>query len=202
MTNIRAFETRYNGVLYRSRTEARWAFFFDAINIGFDYEPEAYRTGVRGYLPDFRLWPRHPGMRWLLEVKGQYPTDDEIGKAVDLTRVLNCDLLLVIGAPDEKFQLIWFDRGVQRPGLYVLAQDRCIETGFWLLGDERTEEVERWIGPLELQVPRHGPMFSGALEQAYQLARAQRFEDNEFANHRVPAIPHPVERTAAWLDAA
>lgn len=54
-TEIKAIETYYNGYKFRSRLEARWAVFFDACGIKYEYEPEGYEMdGVR-YLPDFRL---------------------------------------------------------------------------------------------------------------------------------------------------
>jgi hypothetical protein len=48
--------TRYKGILFRSRLEARWAVFFDAIGCPWEYEPEWFLmpSGVP-YLPDFRL---------------------------------------------------------------------------------------------------------------------------------------------------
>lgn len=47
--------TRYRGTSYRSRTEARWAVFFDQLGIVHDYELEGFATGREGYLPDFLL---------------------------------------------------------------------------------------------------------------------------------------------------
>lgn len=52
--NIKPIETFYNGYRFRSRTEARWAVFFDAAGIEYVYEPEGYDLGDAGwYLPDF-----------------------------------------------------------------------------------------------------------------------------------------------------
>jgi hypothetical protein len=46
---VRAIETRYADTLFRSRLEARWAAFFDALCWPWTYEPPI----GRGYLPDF-----------------------------------------------------------------------------------------------------------------------------------------------------
>jgi len=55
MEQIKAIETVYNGFKFRSRLEARWAVFFDAAGIKYEYEPEGFEhDGVR-YLPDFYL---------------------------------------------------------------------------------------------------------------------------------------------------
>ena len=53
---FKAIETEYNGYRFRSRLEARWAVFFDALGIDYEYEPEGYElpSGKR-YLPDFRV---------------------------------------------------------------------------------------------------------------------------------------------------
>lgn len=52
--DIKAIETEYKGYRFRSRLEARWAIFFDACNMEWEYEPEGFyfEDGVQ-YLPDF-----------------------------------------------------------------------------------------------------------------------------------------------------
>jgi hypothetical protein len=56
MREIKAIETVYKGYRFRSRLEARWAVFFDACGVKWEYEPEGYDLG-NGlcYLPDFLL---------------------------------------------------------------------------------------------------------------------------------------------------
>jgi hypothetical protein len=61
---IQAIETYYKGYRFRSRLEARWAVFFDALEMEWKYEPEGYVTAVGGYLPDFYL----PEQGWI-EIK-------------------------------------------------------------------------------------------------------------------------------------
>jgi hypothetical protein len=53
---IQSIETVVGDTRYRSRTEARWATFFDALEIDFAYEPERIRlSSGESYLPDFYL---------------------------------------------------------------------------------------------------------------------------------------------------
>lgn len=53
---IKAIETIYKGYRFRSRLEARWAVFFDAMGIAWQYEPQGYvLPGDVCYLPDFLL---------------------------------------------------------------------------------------------------------------------------------------------------
>lgn len=68
---VNAIETNYGGCLFRSRLEARWAVFFDALKIEWLYEPEGFHISKYEdkkwmYLPDFLL-PEFP--LWV-EVKG------------------------------------------------------------------------------------------------------------------------------------
>lgn len=74
MTIIRAIDTNYAGCRFRSRLEARWAVFFDEMNIGWEYEPQGIEmstaSGRRRYLPDFRL----DNGQWA-EVKGVIDLD-------------------------------------------------------------------------------------------------------------------------------
>ena len=56
MSEVRAIQTEYKGYLFRSRLEARWAVFFDACGVDWEYEPEGYDLGDGlYYLPDFLL---------------------------------------------------------------------------------------------------------------------------------------------------
>ena len=51
---IKPIKTFYKGIEFRSRLEARWARFFDACGVRWDYEQEGYELGYgRRYLPDF-----------------------------------------------------------------------------------------------------------------------------------------------------
>ena len=54
MSELKAIETSFKGYKFRSRLEARWAVFFDAMGMDWTYEPEGFHlpNGVM-YLPDF-----------------------------------------------------------------------------------------------------------------------------------------------------
>jgi hypothetical protein len=73
---IPAIPTLYAGVLFRSRTEARWARFWDELGIKWDYEPQGFATttGIP-YLPDFAVFPAL-GLLWA-EIKGSWQSDPE-----------------------------------------------------------------------------------------------------------------------------
>ena len=82
--DIKAIETVYNGYRFRSRLEARWAVFFDAMGIKYLYEPQGFKfDDGTTYLPDFVIYGvRHRS--WedeyepvIIEVKGVMAPIDE-----------------------------------------------------------------------------------------------------------------------------
>ncbi len=44
---IQPKETYYNGIEFRSRIEARWAVFFDTLDVEWEYEPEHHELGLK-----------------------------------------------------------------------------------------------------------------------------------------------------------
>ena len=89
MAEIKAIETFYNGYRFRSRLEARWAVFFDAAGIEYEYEPEGYvLSDGTCYLPDFYL----PMFHMFVEIK---PTgiklDYEYNAMTKLEELYNSD---------------------------------------------------------------------------------------------------------------
>jgi hypothetical protein len=83
---IKAIETKYKGYRFRSRLEARWAVFFDAIDLAWEYEVEGFDLGNNQYyLPDFYL----PDSKRYVEVKPTLPTFDELEKMGRLATGIN-----------------------------------------------------------------------------------------------------------------
>jgi hypothetical protein len=80
MSELKAIQTEYKGYLFRSRLEARWAVFFDACGISWEYEPEGLiLSDGTNYLPDFYL----PGFHCFFEVKRKsIKGSDEEKKAI------------------------------------------------------------------------------------------------------------------------
>lgn len=96
MSEIRPIETLFSGYRFRSRLEARWATFFDALGIQWEYEKEGYDLGDAGwYLPDFWL----PQVKMWAEVKPGPFSEAEKAKAEALAKATGHDLLRLIGIP-------------------------------------------------------------------------------------------------------
>lgn len=73
---MKAIQTKYKGYKFRSRTEARFAVFFDALGIEWEYELEGFvLDNGEWYLPDFYL-PKFDCGMWV-EVKATPFTEEE-----------------------------------------------------------------------------------------------------------------------------
>lgn len=92
---INSINTNYKGYNFRSRLEARWAVYFDAIGLKWEYEKEGYilENGIR-YLPDFAI--EEFGF---IEIKGQEPNNAEKRKARLLASGLKCNVAIFVGTP-------------------------------------------------------------------------------------------------------
>lgn len=103
---MKAIETVYNGYRFRSRLEARWAVFFDALGVKYEYEPEGFNLGNHlCYLPDFRVkcWGTR-GQIWeepfdlYIEVKGNM-TREDAEKIINFSK--DHAVLIVGNIPDK-----------------------------------------------------------------------------------------------------
>lgn len=102
LRDVSAIETRFRGTMYRSRTEARWAVFFDALRVSYSYEPERLSlSSGESYLPDFFV----RDFRAYFEVK---PSSESIvTEECVRARTLSQDrpkqrMWLAMGAPDAE----------------------------------------------------------------------------------------------------
>lgn len=157
-----AIQTIYKGYKFRSRLEARWAVFFDAMNIGWEYEPEGYeKDGVR-YLPDFRLrcgpW---------VEVK---PEDQLLNKKL-LTKILG------VGSPlsgiTNSINAEWCSGGL------LLLGKIPEETGEWPIHPIIQQRENRFGEEL---VPRFYRRWAFFVSREVEIVSEQTFF---FANHSV-----------------
>jgi hypothetical protein len=115
---LKAIETPYRGYRFRSRLEARWAVFFDALSVPWEYEKEGFDLGDGVlYLPDFWL----PVQGYWFEVKGTRPSRSEIEKATRLAVESRHEVVVAIGVPTP---LRWGNR--REPGS---ATERAILEG-------------------------------------------------------------------------
>lgn len=96
---LKAIETQYKGCLFRSRLEARWAVFFDAMELDWVYEHEGYELGKYGrYLPDFYF----PSSDLYIEIKPPRPSQRELLKPIALAKFFQKRVIVLAGSiPNE-----------------------------------------------------------------------------------------------------
>lgn len=128
---MKAIETRYKGYRFRSRLEARWAYFMDLAGIEWEYEKEGYHLGDAGlYLPDFFCSSEEQsgiaGSGVWYEIKGSTPSHEELQKLQMLAVATNCHARMFIGAPGDTLRIAHADRQ-SRTGFpkVVTAQEYC-----------------------------------------------------------------------------
>lgn len=93
--DYKPIQTRYKGCKFRSRLEARWAVFFDAMAIEWEYEKEGYELPSGNYLPDFWL----PQVSMWAEVKAVVLTRPEYLLCEQLARFTQREVLMLVGPP-------------------------------------------------------------------------------------------------------
>lgn len=96
--DLKAISTAYGGCNFRSRLEARWAIYFDAIGWRWNYEPEGFElpSGVK-YLPDF--W--FPAFNLYAEIKHEGAPTSAFNKARGFGGC-GFPILLLEGLPERR----------------------------------------------------------------------------------------------------
>lgn len=97
MAELNAYKpirTKYNGILFRSRLEARWAVAFEEFQIDYVYEMEGFELKSGPYLPDFWL----PQVNMWAEVKPKEFERPEISKCHLLAQHTGYPCLMLDGA--------------------------------------------------------------------------------------------------------
>jgi hypothetical protein len=103
---MRAIETRFNGITYRSRLEARWACFFGWVGWRFVYEPEGFEHDAERYLPDFWI----DEFDAYVEIKPHNAPEAELERAEEWQRVMTAcgqRLTIIEGEPAPDSHKIW-----------------------------------------------------------------------------------------------
>lgn len=99
MGELKAIPTIYKSHKFRSRIEARWAVFYDAMGIAWEYEKEGYQLPSGWYLPDFWL----PKQEYWIEIKGKEPTEKEVALAQELCVATKYPVFIFYGTiPDPE----------------------------------------------------------------------------------------------------
>jgi hypothetical protein len=91
---LKAIDTKFEGYLFRSRLEARWAVFFSEIGLRYEYEKEGFKLEDGSwYLPDFYL----PSIHSWLEVKPDSFSETERSRVILLSKGFGEDVFVILG---------------------------------------------------------------------------------------------------------
>lgn len=191
---IKPIETHYDGYHFRSRLEARWAVFFNYLEISYQYEIEGYQTSAGWYLPDFWI----PEWECYVEVKGSDPTNEEWNKYYALHKS-GKSVLLIVGQPwPREHTCQWADdptgydsnrypdqfvrcRNCRK--LAILRNEFMLE--FTLLGHheyciaEGENNALKPSGRLSIAFQYFDGACGGIIRDAYSAARQARFEHGQ-----------------------
>jgi len=159
LTGLFAIETEYDGHRFRSRLEARWAVFFNAVGLTYEYEIEGFEMDGTRYLPDFYI----PNLNRWFEIKGKPLSLGEIKKCEEFCRRLdneNIKFSVLIGSPNlcavrigdfsGILEYVWEWPSEKYPDNYrIQAPKELIEEeyysrfmkGLWVVPDRTEEEV-------------------------------------------------------------
>jgi hypothetical protein len=112
---LKPIATYYKGYHFRSRLEARWAVFFDTLEITWEYEFEGFELPEnQRYLPDFNL-PTFDGGIWA-EVK---PDNFDFWKAQLFAETYNEKIWLCEGVPNLCiYKIIDYKKDGPAPGIW------------------------------------------------------------------------------------
>ena len=103
MNNIRPIPTIHKGIKFRSRLEARWDVFFEAINFCCVYEPFMIENNNLSYTPDFYCNVGLIGSAEkpvLIEIKPKTPNKDYVDFLKKIHNPYLSDILICVGEPD------------------------------------------------------------------------------------------------------
>lgn len=166
---MKAIETRYKGYRMRSRLEARWAVYFDALGIYWHYEVEGFdlrhalsSASAGLYLPDFWL----PQVKMWAEVKPDVFDSFEVRKCSALANVTGFPCLMLEGIPDLRPYWARMPKwGGPEESDYLIDGQYLHENRFYGNAFERGDDAS---GALSVSVRR-----------AIEEAKSARFEHGE-----------------------
>jgi len=171
MSDIKPIETHWNGYRFRSRLEARWAVFFDAAGIAFEYEPEGFELGALGrYLPDFFL----PEIGTYFEVKHEnFDPSESPNEVLRIIAFSKSEKQIVVcfGSPWHTTTLLLTDGA--RARVCAFSESISGQLSLSLVTLPRGDNI------LITEEAAYKAFSSPRLTQAYEEARGARFEFGE-----------------------
>jgi len=168
-------ETIFNGIRYRSRTEARWAVFFDTLGWNAEYEIEGYDLDGLWYLPDFYV----PEINSFCLIKGNEFNYPEREKARKLGIHTQKNILVLIGTPSPVSMKNMLFMPPENHQAWLASDPR--KNNFWYLGNFTGNDS----GEVYFERLTKGCLYLGhrqsekSVIDAFNAARTERFGVHE-----------------------
>jgi hypothetical protein len=173
LQSIKPIQTIYKGYKFRSRLEARWAVFFDNLQIPYQYEKEGFDIDGYYYLPDFWL----PTLSVWVEIK---PLGWQYSKLLETFSHINGGTWVfnIFGEPYLYcYGIVPYKKGadyIDSDNPYVFATDRRDKGVIWI------ENNYVWVCLNEKTDHDRFPLReSNEIMKGYAAARQARFEHGE-----------------------
>lgn len=171
MQTIQAIETNYKGYKMRSRLEARWAVWLDAVKLVWRYEDQGFDLGENGgwYLPDFWL----PELECFMEVKPHAKRNDEA--------YFKCSYLAELSGRE-----VWM---VCDPDMKSIDLKNCwnVKAGYWdTKGDFKLRSAFEMVAPPHTE-------FRGDDDDLVALIHYKRSVAADFCQR------HGIDANGNWL---
>lgn len=193
MDRIEPLQTDYNHIKFRSRTEARWALFFDLCGIKYIYEYEGYELDSGYYLPDFYL----PDLDCFFEVKPDLSSivkNDKLEllkKARSLQEFTRAPVYVAFGVPEPRANIIMVYKNFCH-GWEDLPESDCgclgCSSSFgFITQNRRLDEI------FDFAFCSYGEGIDDCLGHS-RFGRVKFKYDSEKANDRFPIITDDLEK--------
>jgi hypothetical protein len=181
---MKAIKTSYRGYSFRSRTEAKWAVFFDKLGLLWYYEEQGFVLPDSGcYLPDFKLILPTDELVYC-EVNGCEAddfADPEISKLREFATESRCKIVLLTGVPEYRVYNQFVPDSMPNSFTAVFFQDYepflMTASDYWfqvLKLDSRTGRLHFNLNDRALR-----KAFGRGYLEAVAAARGARFEHGE-----------------------
>ncbi len=181
--------TKYGGTTFRSVLEARWAVFFDYLNIKWEYEPLLFKTYPKWYKPDFYLPDIQNGV--IVEVKPSPPTSlegrllSQVSDAHGYNAICLCQpnlLFPTMHRQDKQTVSVWYNSPKPPKKNFALHEN--------VLSNESNHKW--WFMDMEYELENKSMGWhhnTNILSKAYLAAYYYRFQRGKKIRHETSASP-------------
>lgn len=174
MSAIKPIETHYKGYAFRSRLEARWAVYFDAIEIKWDYEPQGFELpNTERYLPDFVLHTKVGPVFAEVKPQGDITQFDKAKMFIRYSPI-GAKLVCLAGVPIVGFYQMFMKISMEKfekhynDGKHNYMLDDGLVAKYWVCVCKEYGIVSRYYDDIDYCID--------GIEDAVELARSARFE--------------------------